>query len=105
MKLANGDYYKGEFRDDLYHGKGSFIDAETGDKYEGDFENGSIHFLCNIKVNEAEPEFIHMQMGINTKANSLQGKSMDKANLLAPMVLSLMREDIFMFVFIFLLTS
>lgn len=41
LTLSNGDSYEGEFKQDLFHGYGVYIDNASGSKYEGNWEEGS----------------------------------------------------------------
>lgn len=36
LTLRNGDVYEGEFKDDVYHGQGTFFDFDSGDQYIGE---------------------------------------------------------------------
>ena len=45
FRFANGDMYQGEFVDGFFHGWGTIVFSETGDRYDGEFsedinENG-----------------------------------------------------------------
>eukprot|EP01079_Euglenida_sp_SAG-EU17-18_P002425 gene2425-3204_t len=42
LEWSNGDLYDGEFRADLYHGKGQ-LDTAVGDRYVGDWVDGLKH--------------------------------------------------------------
>ncbi len=42
MKLRVGDIYVGEFENEQFHGKGTYI-WENGGIYEGYFENGNFN--------------------------------------------------------------
>eukprot|EP00730_Choanoeca_flexa_P005739 TRINITY_DN12009_c0_g1_i1.p2 TRINITY_DN12009_c0_g1~~TRINITY_DN12009_c0_g1_i1.p2 ORF type:complete len:234 (+),score=20.98 TRINITY_DN12009_c0_g1_i1:41-742(+) len=43
ITMPNGDVYKGEWKDDLVHGKGKYTSKENGYCYEGGFEQGLRH--------------------------------------------------------------
>jgi len=51
-----GKTYKGGFKDDKYHGKGS-LDYDNGMKYIGDFKNGVIHGIGTLYYANGEKWF------------------------------------------------
>ena len=40
LKYADGDLYKGYFKNGERHGPGSYTFADSGNKYEGEWEHG-----------------------------------------------------------------
>lgn len=43
FRFANGDVYQGEFVDGLFHGWGTIVFNETGDRYDGEFSRGEFN--------------------------------------------------------------
>ena len=43
FRFANGDMYQGEFVDGFFHGWGTIVFSETGDRYDGEFSRGAFN--------------------------------------------------------------
>ncbi len=47
-EYCNNDQYNGEFKDDMMHGYGRYVD-EIGNTYDGDFRNDKRHGKVVVK--------------------------------------------------------
>ncbi|MBN2007736.1 PDZ domain-containing protein [candidate division KSB1 bacterium] len=48
IQFGNGDYYQGDMKDGLFHGRGMLKVRASGKSYHGGFENGKFHGQGNI---------------------------------------------------------
>ena len=71
-------YYKGEFKNGLKSGIGTYYLAD-GSKYEGEWENNNIHGFVHIFITIRE--FITLRIIGNIKANGLLIKWTDMVNI------------------------
>ena len=93
--------YDGDFMDGVKHGQGILSEVESGDTYNGDFENGQLHVIIDSNVYGGDRANVRWstvrEIGIGGKSRlqSSRLRDMGGVSTYGRMVVS-MRESIIM---------